>query len=360
MKQNVAIKCTYNNGGEGAFVGFNGTCSEDIIKWNIENGRFWCGWKDCECKEYYDRGFKGKRPTDPCYESVLFRDWQYGAGWYHTGSRAETPIHLREVKNGKIAVLTTRFPSDDEIDRKIIGFFKIGQVVNEQGKETTLVADRKFAVRLPLEEAKELFFWDYYSARGGAFWGEGLVRYLEDAQVVQILTDLKKTIRDESAGKMIGELLAKDFPNVPIVSASGPRITKGENRARRVVIARKYGSGGEGKEHKELKEWTAQHPESMGLSDVEKTEIEYVFLSGDAADIVFKFPANRYAVVEVETFDPLPGCYQALKYKVLKCAELGLEVLSPNVEAIVVAWSIPDNVKDFCTKYNIRCVQKKL
>ena len=32
MNKHTAVKCTYNNGDEGDYVGFNGTCSEDIIK----------------------------------------------------------------------------------------------------------------------------------------------------------------------------------------------------------------------------------------------------------------------------------------------------------------------------------------
>jgi hypothetical protein len=285
----------------------------------------------------------------------MFRDWQYGAG-----SRAGKPIHLLNADKGKIAILTTRFPGDEEIDRKIIGFFKIGEVKNEPGKETMLIADQSFAIRLPMEEAKELFFWDYYSTRGGAFWGTGLVRYLDDSQIVQILADLKKTIRDEKAKIMIEEILQKDFPKVSVLPASGPRAKKSGSRARRVAMTRKYGSGGEGKEHKELKEWAAQHPESLGVSNVEKTEIEYVFPSGDAADIVFGLAQNRFVVVEIETLDPLPGCYQALKYKILKCAELGLDINSSDVEAILIAQSASQDVKNFCTKYGIRFVQMKL
>jgi hypothetical protein len=52
MNKNVAIKLTYNNGDEGDFVGFVGTCSEDIIKYNIDAGRVWCSNKSCQCKIY--------------------------------------------------------------------------------------------------------------------------------------------------------------------------------------------------------------------------------------------------------------------------------------------------------------------
>lgn len=59
MAKNIAFKCTYNNGGPG--IGFEGACSEEIIKRNIEDKRAWCCSKDCECREYYEKKFKGKR-----------------------------------------------------------------------------------------------------------------------------------------------------------------------------------------------------------------------------------------------------------------------------------------------------------
>lgn len=229
MTKHIAIKCTYNNGDEGIYVGFNGTCSEDIIKWNIKNHRIWCSNKDCECKKYYDNGFTGSKPVDPCYESVLFRDWKYCAGRYHTGKKAGTPIHLSSVGKGKIAILTTRFPKDSEMERRIIGFFKIGQVENNHNKETTFIADESFRIRLLMEEAKELYFWNYYSTKGGARWGSGLIRYLNDDQVVRILTDLKEILRDEKAKAMVVNLLNQDFPNVTPPQASGPRIKKSGN-----------------------------------------------------------------------------------------------------------------------------------
>ncbi|MGA2790838.1 MAG: hypothetical protein ABSF00_08725 [Candidatus Bathyarchaeia archaeon] len=122
-------------------------------------------------------------------------------------------------------------------------------------------------------------------------------------------------------------------------------------------MARKYGHGGEGEEHKRLKQWVATHPGNIGLTGVTKCHVEYVFPSGDAADIVFELSDDHYAIVEVETWNPLPGCYQALKYRVLKCAEVGLAINSPNVEAVVVAKVCSKEIKDFCTKYDVRFVQ---
>lgn len=360
MPRNVAIKCTYNDGDEGLYVGFNGTCSEDIIKQNIENGRVWCSSKDCKCKKYFKNGLKGKRPTDPCLESVLFRKWEFGAGTYHSGKRANTPIHLSDVGKGKIAILTTRFPGDNEIDRKIIGFFKIGKITNNKDEETKIFADNNYRIRLPLEEAKELYFWDYYSTKGGAAWGTGLIRYLEDGPVARILHDLRETLRDEKSKELVSALLDQDFQGIVIPQASGPRVKKSGNRAKRMAISRKYGPGGEGEDHKKLKDWIANNPQELGFKKVKVAEVEYVFPSGDTADILFKVTNNKDAVVEIKTIDVVSGFYQALKYRVLRCAERNLSIDSSDVEGILVAWEIPKIIKNLCDRYGIKYLEIQL
>jgi len=64
-------------------------------------------------------------------------------------------------------------------------------------------------------------------------------------------------------------------------------------------------------------------------------------------------------VVEIETEVPTPGAHQALKYRTLKCAQLGVDVKSPSVEGVLVAWQAPENM-DFCKRYGIRFVKKRL
>ncbi|MDH5390209.1 MAG: EVE domain-containing protein [Candidatus Bathyarchaeota archaeon] len=123
------------------------------------------------------------------------------------------------------------------------------------------------------------------------------------------------------------------------------------------IMTRKYGCHGEGREHKMLKEWVAYHPESIGLTNVQKVDVEHDFISGDAADIFFEIRGDRYVVVEIETDYPLPGCYQALKYRVLQCAEMGKNINSSNVEAVLVAKTIPPDVRDVCLRYRIRSVR---
>lgn len=120
-------------------------------------------------------------------------------------------------------------------------------------------------------------------------------------------------------------------------------------------------SGGEGKDHERLKKWIAGNAWFIGLENVSKVEIEsHTFPSGDLPDLVFHYNRNKYTVVEIETDNPLPGAYQALKYKYLLITELWLPLSSVNVKSVLVAWTIPPNVQKFCEKYSIDYVEKKI
>ena len=357
MGRHLAFKCTYNDGDEGDLVGFNGICSLDNIKRNIETGRVRCNHPECPCKQHYDRGFTGSRPTPSfCYESSLFRDWRFGAGFSQHGSKKTQLRRIADAEVGRVAILTTRFPEDDEVDRKIIGLFRIGEVRSDE--ETIVIADEKHRVRLPLEEARELYFWDYYQnphSPESVAWGTGLFRYLtDDAQVARIVKDVKETVRDKHTRDVLGSLLQQVWGSDDVLPASGPRAKMHPRRIQRVAVGRKYGPTGEGSEHKRLKEWLANNPARLGYEDVVEVTVERVFRSGDCADIVWRREDGRYVVVEVETYFPEPGAYQALKYRCLLCAEMGLDLTSPNVEAWVVAREIPEGVRALCTRYGIR------
>lgn len=103
-----------------------------------------------------------------------------------------------------------------------------------------------------------------------------------------------------------------------------PKKLRNKGVRKELELGRKYGPGGESEEHKKLKRWVLEHPESVVHSTVLRRHEEYRFESGDRADIVFDLPAKKYCLVEIETDYPTPGAHQALKYRTLKCAELRL------------------------------------
>ena len=138
MAKGIALKCTYNNGGEGGMVGFAGTCSDDIIAHNIRSGRVWCSNKESPCRKFMEGGFAGRRPIRPCYESWLFEDGEFSAGVFQGEVRHGEPMHLSDVSVGDVAIVTTRFPGDREEDRRVVGLFRIGRI---ESKPTDTYSD---------------------------------------------------------------------------------------------------------------------------------------------------------------------------------------------------------------------------
>lgn len=99
-----------------------------------------------------------------------------------------------------------------------------------------------------------------------------------------------------------------------------------------------FGFGGEGEEHKQMKEFIASHPESINNLISEKGECEHILLSGDRLDVFFP---NANIVVEVKPksasdVDILRGLFQCVKYKAILDAEAEVKGEIPNSEVLLV------------------------
>ena len=101
----------------------------------------------------------------------------------------------------------------------------------------------------------------------------------------------------------------------------------------------KRGGPPESKEHKILKEWVAENPAEIGISDsYGKGRTEALLLSGDEVDVMFSNDTS-FRAVEVKSIrsndaDFQRGLYQCVKYREVKRAEY-LPFVA-NVEAILV------------------------
>lgn len=77
--------------------------------------------------------------------------------------------------------------------------------------------------------------------------------------------------------------------------------------------------GGEGKEHKAIKEFVYKHPESLGLTGVTRKETEHPLPSGDRLDVYFETSDCRYAIEVKPSTSPdddiTRGIFQCVKYK---------------------------------------------
>lgn len=83
------------------------------------------------------------------------------------------------------------------------------------------------------------------------------------------------------------------------------------------------GFGGEGEEHKALKNFIASNPSVLKHKIISKGETEHILLSGDRLDVFFK--AENVAVEVKPKFSPeddvTRGIFQCVKYKAVLEAE---------------------------------------
>jgi len=356
--KNIACNLIYNNGDEDIYVGFKRRCDIQNIIYNVEydTGR-WCSQSQCSCRQFYNRGFKGDVLEFPCNESALFAKWKWNPGFeFKTGK----PFRILNSGANKIAVLTTRFAHSPESERKIIGFLKIKSILNDH----EVVGAEKQSLRLSKEEALELNFWNYHrnSKSSAPVWRQGRFRYLEDLQVAAILHDLRDIVQNETTQSMITNIIETDFPEY---SMSRPMVNGALNEkvVMRTLLRRKYGKGGESLEHKRLKEYIANHPETILVDKTEvKAYLEHPYLSGDLVDILF-VPQQKGVnniVVEIELDNVEPGIHQVIKYRTLRCAQLGFALNDERVKAVVVAWKFKESEKKLCRKYDIAFFEIKI
>ena len=215
MSQSIAVKCIYNDADEGSLVGFKGACSLDLMQRYVKCKEIYCGSEQCPCHTYYFRDrMQGERPAFPCLESRLFRDWEVSA----EPGRASVNGSGQDLAGtgpGEFAVLTTTRLGALESERTIIGLFQIGEIT-EEGGEMRVVAAPTGRIRLPLEEARQLFFWAYCDTESHRpEWHRGLFRSLDHGQVHRILVDVAETVRDEKTRAEIDRLIQSAFGSVP-------------------------------------------------------------------------------------------------------------------------------------------------
>lgn len=352
----VALKVNFNDGGSRSrFFGYNGVCKNQTMLMNVRERKVTvCNDEDSRCRQFVDKNFTGRRPSGVvCYESVLFdgRLFEFGAGYYHNGKKAGEPISVRSVKQGDIAFLTTIPPGGNgrEIERVIFGCYRIGvDPYIKDGWGYMFRSDGSMDVRLPDNAALQTSFWRHYQNKDGSFlWGTRLDRHLNTEQTRSALSEILVLLGDSEEKQILISALGDELDLNLLKPKAKPNTGGGPWG----------GEGGESDAHKLLKEYVAKNPKSIGLPKSATSHIEHGFLSGDRVDIVFDLTKDQSVVVEIETIIPLPGAHQCVKYRALREAELGLELGSGAVRAILVAHHFDEETKIFAKRYGIKCVQ---
>lgn len=351
---NVAFKCTYNDGGGEGFVGFEGTCSLDNIKRNVTvKPRRWCSSPSNPCRQFCDKGFRGRRPQYPCYESEIIEHWRFGPGTYHSENRDGEPIPMKQAQMGKVALLTTRHPErDTEAERIVFGVYRIERVREDEDGVIWVDGSADSAIRLSESAAFPLPYWRFKRRRKGTSvaWGTGLFRYLSDQEVTNFLHALRPLLLSAQDRTVLEEFL-ECCGNLEPERVSEE--TTGE--VPESALKQKYGPGGEGEPHRALKQFVADHPERLGLGRG-KGRVEHRFVTGDRVDVSIGLASGEHCVVEVEVEGESTriGAHQALKYRALRAGELDTKTLP---HAFLVAYSIPKSVKRFCKRHGVTALE---
>jgi hypothetical protein len=105
--------------------------------------------------------------------------------------------------------------------------------------------------------------------------------------------------------------------------------------------------GGEGREHRELKQFVARNPAKFGIpASAGPGTIEHALPSGDSLDVFFSF-RNEHIGIEVKSHisdagDIARGLYQCIKYQAVLEAQQAVKGLPKNVRAfLVLGGSLP-------------------
>lgn len=217
--ENIAIKCNYCDGGRNIDTfGYKGICSEEVLRENVTLiKRPWCSAGDCECKKYtlgeFDRAELERKDADGkfvCYESRLLRDWVASVG-RHQSEKSEKPVEMNKARVNRLCVLTTKEASELELERKIFAAFIISEVeVGDEKAEGNVHAHPKFRIELSPAEAQHVHFWDYHKNKSKMdmpFWGSGLLRYITDAQSINILKGMMEATQSPEKKAQIMEAL---------------------------------------------------------------------------------------------------------------------------------------------------------
>ena len=124
-----------------------------------------------------------------------------------------------------------------------------------------------------------------------------------------------------------------------------------------------YGSGGEGKEHKALKEYIKANPQALGIHHVAHVETEHVLPSGDRLEVYFELKNGTHIAVEVKPStapeqDVARGIFQCVKYEATMKAIRQLENESYAIQTyLVVAADITPTNQKIADELKVRVVK---
>lgn len=149
---------------------------------------------------------------------------------------------------------------------------------------------------------------------------------------------VKKALTENENNKAV---LYEQWDQVLQALCLKPSVVNSEKDEALIRGGKHFGRGGEGPQHKSLKEYIFAHPESLGLRNVVGKKTEHILLSGDRLDVYFEQKDGTKIAVEVKPIistddDILRGLYQCVKYKAVLDAEGRTHGLFGNNRSLLV------------------------
>lgn len=248
---NIAFRFSYCDGGANEDqVGFQGLCSEELIKQNTHFIKMpWCSHSMCECRKYYMEKYKyktykftrlqleelfEKKGGSFCNESNLLNEWTAYAGNRLEDEDYGRPFTIKRADKDHLCVMTTREPGMEEKDRYIFALFIIGDTYEgnleadgfyDQG---WVRANNEYRIIIPSKIARKFLFWKFYKNLKNPlqpFWGSGRFRYLDDSAAYAILAYslylLNRTDLETTAIKMLKYFCAVKHIDANKITFSG-------------------------------------------------------------------------------------------------------------------------------------------
>lgn len=220
-RPNIVFKCNYCDGGTNEqHIGYMGPCSDKLIRYNIDEAHHsWCSDVDCPCRRYLEGDIDVFELEQMflngdmvCYESKMLIDWTAFAGTILKGDKKDEPKKIRNTRLNSLAVLTTRKPHATEEDRFVFGVFLVDDADEGDSREAGFVkCTSEYRIELAPDEATQIKFWNYHAndtKPERAVWGQGLYRYTNDIEAVQILRDIVKIKKSAYEKKFAADFLA--------------------------------------------------------------------------------------------------------------------------------------------------------